>query len=498
MNAADVIVVGAGSSGCALAAGLSDDPRRTVLLLEGGPARPSAGGRLPQDALATPGLGSPGAIPGDRLLRYAGTSDGRAIPVVRARGVGGSSVVNGAFWLRGLPEDYDGWGSPRWSAEVVMGIFARMEGSAFPVRRSAPAAWWPFHRAFSAGARALGIADKPDMNAPDGDGVGPFPRNADATHRIGADRAYLAGALRRGNLRVRTDAEVTSLRLDGRRVAGVVLADGTSLDAREIVLCAGAIETPRLLLRSGIGPAGALTRAGIAVRHVLDGVGENLRDHPAVVVAADLQRPHPRPRNGEVHQVVMAYTAPGSALRNDLQMVPAYPAGDGGPDREVRVVCGLQRPLARGRLVLGPGPDHPVRLDFGFLAADEDRRRLVEAVRRCVRLLDTGAARAIAPARARVPPGVMADDELAEAWVADHLSSFFHSCGTARMGSATDPLAVVDDHGRVHGLDGLWVGDLSIVVDNVRANPNATASMIGERIAELFTNADTITNIRTT
>lgn len=428
----DVVVVGAGSSGCALAAGLSADPGREVLLLEAGPSGPWPG------VLSDPLMGSPARMTPERTWRY----EAGPLEVVRGRGVGGSSVVNGAFFLRGLPEDYQAFGSPLWSWSALLPAFRDLEADRdyadgwhgtrgpVPVERMAREEWSEVHRAFHDGALAAGFPAKPDMNNPRGEGVGAFPRNVRDGQRVGADEAYLARP--RPNLTIRADAEAVRVIIRDGRAIGVQIAGGEVIAAGEVILCAGALESPRLLWRSGVD---------------LPDIGKHLRDHPAVVVPCRLERgvePATVP-----HQVVLAYSATD---RNDMQMLPAH-APDG-----VRVVVGLQAPRSVGELT-------PDGVRFNYLDDPEDEQRLVDGVRLAARILADG------PVRVDV-----AD---VAAWVRRALITFQHTTGTCAMGP------VVDDHGRVHGVEGLRVADLSIVPGPLRANPNATAFLIGERMVTL-------------
>jgi choline dehydrogenase-like flavoprotein len=307
---------------------------------------------------------------------------------------------------------------------------------------------------------------------------------------------YLSAARDRPNLTVIARATATRLVLDRHRAIGVLVrSDGEDarLDAGEIILSAGAIGSPHLLMLSGIGPADQLRAVGVPVHIDLAGVGRNLRDHPHVYAT---WQPHPDcvmdptlPR----YQVALRYTAPNSPLRNDLQiLMVSFATGrvDRGGDGVTPVGITLQPVLnlaaSQGQLRL-QSEDAAVQpmLDFNFLDDTKDRQRLRDALRLCLELSKQRAFGSILGRRIAPTDDVLAHDHLLDAWMAREVSTTNHISGTCKMGPSSDPLAVVSQTGRVHGVDGLRVADASVMPDCVRANTNATTMMIGERMAEL-------------
>lgn len=503
----DVVIVGAGAAGSVLAARLSEDADRNVLLIEAGAPSPRYAELSAEDDLIGALVSFDHLGPHNSWF-YEGRVSAeipRPVPVVRGKGVGGSSVVNGAFFLRGLREDYDAWGSPLWAWDRVLESFRRLECDAdvdghlhgdtgpIPVRRMPEEEWGELHIAFQEAALQVGFEEKPDMNASDGSGIGPMPRNSRDGRRVAVDHAYLGPAHRRPNLTILSEAPVRRVVIDRGRAVGVeAVVDGEPrvIEGDEIILSAGALASPHLLMLSGVGPAEVLRRAGIAVVADRPGVGANLRDHPALILSARMTA-GPEPRAGTVtHNNVLSFTAPGSSARNDIQVLPEHTRED---PTGLKIVCALQRPGSSGRIVLNEEePEAPPVIDFGYLNAPEDGERLVAALRACQEILAAPAFERYAPTWVKPTPADLAGDAEAAAFVRDNLISLFHSCGTCRMGAGDDGLAVVDDHGRVHGVEGLRVLDLSIVPDNVRANPHATALMLGEHASALIRDAPAV------
>lgn len=512
-NGYDVIVVGAGSAGAILAARLSEDPGRRVLLIEAGPDYPTLE-RLP-DKLKYGYLTAADLAPGDHDWGFLAQATPQAEPMLAPRGkvTGGSSAVNGEIFLRGIPEDFDAWaglGNSEWSFEKVLPFFRRLErdldfggelhgtDGPIPVIRWKREEWVAPQTAFHAACLDAGFSDCPDHNVPTVSGVGPIPLNTLDGIRWSTNVGYLNPARGRPNLTIMPDTLVHRVVFEGRRATAIVVRSGgelSTLYGGEIILSAGAIGSPLLLLLSGIGPADLLGVAGVSIRHDLPGVGRNLRDHPH---AGALWAPRPGyamdpdlPR----YQVALRYTAPGSDLRNDMQILMISFAtarvdrgGDGRTPLGVAIQPVLNLARSQGELRLqSDDPEQQPLLDYNLLADPFDRRRLRDALHLCLRLAEHPSFREILGPRLYPTDEALASDDALDDWLLEAVSTTNHISGTCKMGPASDPEAVVDQYGRVHGLEGLRVADASIMPDCVRANTNATTMMIGERMADLVT-----------
>jgi choline dehydrogenase len=527
----DYVIVGSGAAGAILAARLGEDPTLSICVLEAGPRDWHPYLHLPAGFIKV--LFNP-----DFTWQFSSEptewTGGRRVPLPQGRTAGGSTAINGLVYNRGQAEDYDGWaaqGNPGWSYEELLPCFKRSERRIGPgddvLRgRSGPVPvtdidWQhPVCEAFLEGAGELGLPRNPDYNGATQAGVGYFQRTIHHGLRQGTAPTFLTPALKRGNVALRSNAHATGIVFDGLRATGVRYRRGGANGRtevvrarREVIVCAGAVNTPKLLQLSGIGPAEWLQRAGIPVRHALPGVGQHLKDHFSVRLVAraknavtinELARA-PRLWNqaarwlaGQPSILALSpslahffwQSRPGLA-RPDLQGVfaPAsYRAGYVGMlDDYPGMTCGVwqHRPQSSGWVRLASGdPFADPLVQPNYLAHEDDRRVLLDGVRLARKLLQTRALAPYVAAETMPGPDVQRDDELLD-YVRRYGVSSYHLNGTARMGPASDATAVVDAQLRVHGIAGLRVADASVMPDIPSANTCAASMMIGEKAADL-------------
>lgn len=464
------IVVGAGTAGCVVAARLSEDADTEVVLLESGPdhgdGRPALRSRNWIEALNERSAFYPDL--------FASRLEGSAPKLYqRGTGVGGSGLVNAMLALPGLPHDYERWvrdfGCDRWSWSAVEPWFDRLKADLVV---SGDHELTPVDRALLDAAGALGLPERVDTYTPD-DGGGLLWRNADADSRFSSLERYLEPARERSNLTIRANSQVDRLLIDGDDVTGVRLHDGTELLADEVVLCAGVFETPAILLRSG------LTHAGI---------GKNLQDHPAASVYFTL-RPEVREPNPEGPCIGAVLRVSSSFNSGDLHLLPLHGTLLGGarPDHGL-VMVALMNVTSVGELALDPAnPLAPPVVQERVLSTAQDRAAMREGIAVVERVLR-------APSFQRIveesfidehgtPLSALHDDDAFDTWLDGYIGDYFHACGTARMGPADDPGAVVDQAGRVHGLGNVRVVDASIMPAVPSANTHLPTAMIAERLS---------------
>lgn len=520
----DVIIVGAGSAGCVLAARLSKDPARRVLLLEAGPSDRSWRINMPA------AVGS--LLSSDRFnWNYVSDSephlDGRRLTHPRGRVLGGSSSINGMVYIRGHARDYDGWaaqGLSGWSYAEVLPFFKAAErhllgedayhGATGPLAVCAPdLKLAPLAASFVRAGEQAGYGVPTDVNGERQEGFGRIDRTTFKGRRWSVARAYLDAAARRRNLTIRTEVRVCRLLLDEQRAVGVEYSDRTGVHQvkadSEVIVAAGAINSPQLLQLSGIGPAHLLRKFGIPVRCELPAVGENLNDHPDIVIQHRCLQPVSLfGANRGIAKLLAGlrwfagiegvagsnHFEAGGFLRSragiefpDIQLTFMPLAIRPGTVEDVgehsfQVHIDLLRPRSLGRVAIrSQDPAVAPSIFFNYLADPEDRTDLRAAVRLTREIL---AQQALDHVRGEElsPGAAVTSDADIDAWIRQCVETCYHPVGSCRMG--LDPrTSVVDAQGRVHGVSGLRVVDASIMPSIVSGNTNAPVIMMAEKIS---------------
>lgn len=525
-TAFDYIIVGAGSSGCVLAHELSADPHCQVLLLESGPPDRSPLIHMPR------GIGKLLTPPNPYLWHHrAGQAAGRGQEDwFKGRTLGGSSSVNGMVWMRGLPSEYDDWaaaGCDGWGWADIGRCYRAMEdhplgasadrGAGGPLKLSVHPPDHPMYEAILSAAEQAGVPRVADVNAAPQGGMGYQPRTIFQGRRYSAAKAFLDPVRSRPNLHIRTGAHVHHIAFDAQRAVGVVVREAGQLATlqarREVILSAGAIHSPKLLQRSGIGPAALLRGLGIEVRVDAPDVGEQLLEHRCIMLQVRL-------RGGSLNQEFRGWRLGKNLLRYALRH-------DGPMSLAAHELCGLVKtqpdlprpdaelgiglysiqvdakgtisiddqpgmtwvgyptqPDSRGSVrITSPDPEAEPAIDANYLATANDRRHAADLVRVMRRMLAQPALAAHVVAETQPGPDFRSDDELVQAYFRNG-SSTFHAAGTCRMGA--DTRSVVDTRLPVRGVQGLRVVHTSVMPTLISGNTNAPAMALAKRAAELI------------
>jgi choline dehydrogenase-like flavoprotein len=503
----DDIIVGGGSAGIALATRLTEAAARRVLLIEAGPDHP-------------------GIADADRLadqMQFASTLTewgidatfvpGASLNYPQGRKMGGGSAVNGAFAVRGLRDDYERWAAAagdEWSWAHMLRALCRLEtdqdftGESHGTTGPIPVVRWrrdellPAQQAFLTAVTDHGISWVDDLNAPDTSGIGPMPMNRRDGVRMSTALSYLPLARQRQNLTIWPGTEVARVVLEHSRAVGVEYpGDGRLQQVRgsRVIVCAGALQSPTLLLRSGIGPARHLAEVGIDCMVELSGVGENLMDHQGTAVFL-IPQEGLAPPDDRVCQLAARYS---SSLRTaeddmwlsmwspwDLAAFPDMQSALGVPAISA-IVVGVHDPRSRGSVRLrSSDPRVRPEVDFRMLTEPADLSRLVEGLQLALGLASNRAFAGLYRGIGLFDPASSNDRQALETYINSTVGGWYHAAGTCRMGTDPDDGAVVDGRLQVHGVDALHVVDGSVMPTVPRAPTNLSCIAIGERAAELF------------
>jgi choline dehydrogenase-like flavoprotein len=526
----DYIVVGGGSAGCVVAARLSEDHANRVLLIESGRTDRDRYIRIPATFFKVVGKRRDAIFYQSEPEQALG---GRSTVVPQGHVIGGGSAVNAMIYIRGTARDYDNWaqlGCRAWSFERVLPVFRELErnrrlangyhGTDGELVISDRRYGHPLASAFVRAAQEAGLPYNDDFNGTSQHGVGFYQTSTASGRRWSAADAFLRKALGRPNLRVETEACVHKIRFDGRQAAGLLLTDGRIRNARrEIVLCAGAIGTPKILLLSGVGPSSHLGDHGIAVVADSPGVGDNYQNHVEATVQAELREPismsgHDKglravghmlqymlTRTGLLSSTVVeaggfADTAGGGEPDVQFHVLPSFMGFAGrppAPGHGISIDPGILRPHSRGSVRLrSADPSIPVAITANTLSTAADLETLTRGVELAIRIVQ-------APSLARLiermvlPQNHMENDPITlRDYVRSIAQPLFHPAGTCKMGTPDDRLAVVGEDLRLRGVNGVRIADNSIMPTLISGNTNAAAMMIGERAARFILGRDRV------
>ncbi|WP_050387118.1 GMC family oxidoreductase [Bradyrhizobium pachyrhizi] len=525
----DYIIVGAGTAGCIMANRLSADPKKRVLLLEAGGKDNWIWFHIPVGYLFA--IGNPRS---DWMFKTEAEPglNGRALAYPRGKVIGGSSAINAMISMRGQAADYDHWrqlGLTGWSYSDVLPAFRRLEdhflgesehhGVGGGWRIEAPRLSWQILDAVGDAAEEMGIKRIPDFNTGDNEGTSYFHVNQKRGRRWSSARGFLKPVLNRSNLRLETDVLVDRLVIESGRAAGVLFRQGNeTVEARargEVILCAGSIGTTQVLQRSGIGPSEWLSPLGIDIVLDVQGIGHNLQDH--LQQRAIYKVSGVRTLNETYYNLVrrglmgldyafrrrgpltMAPSQLGIFTRSDatrsraniqFHVQPLSLDKFGDPLHRFPAItvsaCNLQ-PSSRGTVrIKSSAPDDKPSIAPNYLSTDDDRQVAADAIRTTRRLMKQKALEKYHPEEFLPGPSVGDDDASLAKAAGDIGTTIFHPVGTAKMGTANDPMAVVDERLRFYGLHGLRIADASVMPTITSGNTNTPTAMIAEKAAAMI------------
>jgi predicted dehydrogenase (TIGR03970 family) len=520
----DVVIVGGGAAGSVLAGRLAANTRTSVLLLEAGPDYPDPGSIPDEIKFGHTRFAEAQDSQHNWALRGTITEEQGEIHVAQGKVIGGGSSINGQAMQRGFPEDFDSWaalGNDEWSYDKVLPYFRKSErdldiqdnychgsGGPMPVRRRQSGPWPAIQQAFHAACIKAGFDTTNDTNGLHPAGLGVSPSNNLNGVRMSTAMTHLSPVRNYLNLTVRGGVFVRKIIIRNGRAVGVVADSGGQVfdvEADRVVLSAGAIRSPHLLMLSGIGPEEQLEQFGIPTVLHLPGVGQNLWNHLSAQVTFKVKDGISLAAHTDAAHFSLHYTAQGSTAANDMVLRTGpmidereervqgvrtkYLNGDVPPELVARISCTLGLPDGAGYVKLASAdPGVQPSFNYRYLQHPNDIRRVRDGVRLAAELLESDAYKDLSDYRIHPTDEILSDNDALDLWIRKTVGTARHVSGTCKMGPDSDPMAVVNQYCRVKGIEGLWVADASIMPRIPRSGgAHATVIMIAERVVGWIT-----------
>ena len=516
----DVVIVGAGAAGTVLASRLTENTDTSVLLLEAGPDYPDRANLPDEIKLGHTRFAESLDSEHNWALKGTITEEQGEIHVAQGKVVGGGSAINGQAMQRGFPDDFDHWssiGNKEWSYDKVLPYFIKSEHDLdiqgdfhgtegpMPIRRRKSTPWSDIQKAFHEACLQSGFNTTEDTNGSDPSGIGIPPTNNLDGIRMSVALTHLDPMRHFLNLTVRGNVFARKVLIEDSQAVGVEVQSGGevfNIEANRVVLSAGAIKSPHLLMLSGIGAQDQLQQFGITLVHDVPGVGQNLWNHLSAQITFKVKQGVSLTGDRDAAHFILHYTSQGSSIVNDMllrtspvveerkERAPGvrtkYLTDEVAPEQAARISCTLGLPDGPGYVRLASAdPEMQPSFNYCYLQHPNDIRRVREGLRFAARLLESEAYKCVVDNRIQPTDDILADDDALDLWIRQTVGTARHVSGTCKMGADSDPLAVVDQYCRVKGIRGLWVVDASVMPRIPRSGgTHATVVMIAERVVD--------------